>query len=362
MSVPRFAQLASKALLRVGSGSPTPLEPEARARAIAALSREIAARGRKRRVRRRVAVSVLVAAFALVAVDGFRYFAGKRAVVAPAPIAPASVAQIIAHPVGGTAKITVSGVQGTLDDGKALGGGSRVVTPANGRATLLFSTGTTVLLHEGADMTVAAEGKDQVLRLEAGSIDLHVAKLGADETFSVDTSDSEVEVRGTKFRVSVVAPEAGCGSGTRTRVTVTEGTVVVRHAGVEARVGPGAQWPDGCVHAPTATSAPLINQPLVTSPAAVSVPGSTLADQNDLFAVAIAAKRRGDLRTELADIDRFLAAYPASPLTETATVERMRALRTVAPRRAAGAAQEYLARYVGGFARAEAEAIVAETP
>jgi hypothetical protein len=60
--------------------------------------------------------------------------------------------------------------------------------------------------------------------------------------------------------------------------------------------------------------------------------------------------------------NRLLAKYPACPLAEGAAVERMRLLRTTAPNRAMVLAQQYLARYPTGFARAEAEAIVSGMP
>jgi hypothetical protein len=227
---------------------------------------------------------------------------------------------------------------------------------------LSFSTGSTVLLREGTDMTVASEGTTQRLDVEAGSVELHVAKLAPDHRFIVGTPDSEVEVRGTRFTVSVVAPDPSCGAGVRTRVGVTEGVVVVRHSGVEDRVAIGEQWPSGCAHAAANPSSVTLKQaPGASAPMAPSTI-SSLADQNDLFAVAASAKRRGDTRAALAALDRFLSLYPASPLAETVTVERMRLLQSVGNGRAPAAARDYLARYPNGFAHAEAEAIGSETP
>ncbi len=359
MSAPRYARLASKALVQVHSMPPPPPDPDARVRAIAAVEREIAMRARRRRLRRSIASSVVVAAVALATVGVSRHLIHRATPVAIAPVGSVPAAQIIAHPVGGGSKVVVSGAQGPLDGDRALPTGSRVVTPANGRAMLSFSTGTSVLLREGADMTVGAEGTAQVLRLEAGSVDLHVAKLAPDERFRVDTSDSQIEVRGTKFRVSIVAPELACGAGTRTRVVVTEGVVVVHHEGHEEHVAAGEQWPGGCVRATSATPSPQGVRALAPPPPPPSA-SSTLADENDLFASAFSAKRRGDAPAELATLDRFLALYPASPLAENAIVERMRVMHAIAPERAAVAAREYLARYPGGFAEAEAEAILAE--
>jgi hypothetical protein len=225
---------------------------------------------------------------------------------------------------------------------------------------LSFSTGSSVLLREGTDMTVSMEGLTQRLKLDTGYIELHVAKLAPDHRFIVGTPDSEVEVRGTRFTVGVVPADPGCGAGVRTRVAVTEGVVVVRHSGTEDRVAVGEQWPGGCIRA--AADAPGMTVKQATGAGAAPSTGSSLADQNDLFAVAAVAKRRGDVRGALAGLDRFLTLYPASPLAESASVERMRVLQTMGSPRLPASARDYLARYPNGFAHAEAEAIVSEGP
>lgn len=362
MTSPRYARLASKALGEMGSVPPPHPDPGDRARTIVALTRQLVARARRRRRLRWLAASVAAAAVALAVFGGTR-LAHRAGPTASLPVGPAVVApQVVARSVGGGSSVVLSGTQAhlePLDDGHALAAGSRVVTPADGRATLSFSTGTTALLHEGTEMTVAAEGPTQLLHLGAGVVDLHVAKLGPGERFVVATPDSEVEVRGTRFRVSIVAPEAGCGAGAQTRVAVTEGVVVVRHAGAEDRLVAGEQWPAGCARAaPTAVATHRAAPRAGASPA----PGSTLADQNDLFTFAMSAKRRGDARTALASFDRFLGDYPNSPLTESAVVERMRLLHLISSARCVGATNDYLSRYPNGFAHAEAEAILAEQP
>jgi hypothetical protein len=367
MSVPHYAWLVRK--LFAGGGewiAPMPPAPEERARAIEAIAQAIAARARKRRAVR--AFGAVVAAAA--AVGGV--FAGShfvRHAAAPAPVAqvaPGAGPEIVAHPTAGGASVLLSGSAAPLVDGRSLSAGSRIVTPPNGRATLSFSTGTSVALGEGADLTVGGEGGSEVLRLAGGFVDLHVAKLTAGQRFLVDTPDAEVEVRGTQFRVALTASDPGCGGGTTTRVTVTEGVVVVRHAGVESSVAAGEHWPSSCFHASVAALA--ADSPVIAPPVARPTAGgrtvhvSALAEQNDLFAEATSAKRRGDVSDAVNAFDRLLAKYPACPLSESASVERMRLLRGTAPPRAVGIAQQYLARYPAGFARAEAEAIVSGTP
>jgi len=364
MSVPRYAWLVRK--LFAGAGASIPPPPPAgteRARAIAAITEAIAARSRRRR-----AVRVAGAAFAAAAVIA-GVFVGPRVLRhGAAPARPVAVApEIVAHPAAGGASVLVSGAAAPLVEGRSLAAGSRIVTPPGGRATLSFTTGTSVALGEGADLTVGGEGGLEALRLAVGFADLRVAKLGAGQRFVVSTPDAEVEVRGTQFRVAVAAPNPACGGGTTTRVVVTEGVVVVRHAGAESRVEAGERWPSAC--ADESADLELSVDALPRSrPAAKPFAGhraspmSALAEQNDLFAQAMAAKRHGDAQGAVSAFDRLVTKYPACALTESASVERMRLLRTTAPERAVVVAQQYLARYPTGFARAEAEAIVSGTP
>jgi TolA-binding protein len=51
---------------------------------------------------------------------------------------------------------------------------------------------------------------------------------------------------------------------------------------------------------------------------------STLAEQNDLFAAALAARRRGDTVEAIQWLDRLIARYPGGPLTDSARAERRR--------------------------------------
>ena len=367
MSVPRYAWLVRNLLAGGGpEAGALPPTPAARAGAIAAIAQAITTRARKRRMFR-LAGGAAVAAAAIAGV-----FAGSHVVrhaLAPAASQMASSGgpEIVAHPAAAGASVLVSGAEAPLVEGRALAAGSRIVTPPNGRAILSFSTGTSVELGEGADLTVGGEGGSEVLLLAGGFVDLHVAKLTAGQRFVVDTPDAEVEVRGTQFRVAVAPPDPACGGGTTTRITVTEGVVVVRHSGVESRVAAGERWPSACSRDADA-SFPVSDGHLATPPAAKlfpggrAVPASALAEQNDLFAEATTAKRRGDVPGAVTAFNRLLAKYPACPLAEGAAVDRMRLLRTTAPSRAMVLAQQYLARYPTGFARAEAEAIVSGMP
>jgi ferric-dicitrate binding protein FerR (iron transport regulator) len=355
---PRYARLASKLFVREGGGAPPPPTLEARERAIAVVSAILAARARKRRIVRWSAVAA-AAAVVITGLSGARLMLHR----ASGPDVIASRAhgiEIVAKSVGDGASVVLSGAPtpAPLSEGRTVPAGSRLVTPPNSRATLAFSTGTTVTLGEATDLTVNAEGPMQLLRLGTGFIDLHVAKLTSAQRFVVTTSDSEVEVRGTQFRVSLAQPDPACGGGITTRVAVTEGVVVVRHEGIEARVAAGETWP--CA---MSTTAPSIGDDLETSGgSARTATGSVLAEVNALFGQAMAAKNRGDTRASIAALDRLLARYPTVQLAEYASSERMRLLKSTGSPRAVSAAKRYLIAYPKGYARAEAEAIVAGTP
>jgi hypothetical protein len=256
----------------------------------------------------------------------------------------------------------VSGAPAALADGRQLPEGSHLVTPANGQATLAFSTGTSVTLGEGTDLTINGDGAMQQLRLAGGWVGLHVAKLGPGQRFLVDTPDAEVEVRGTQFRVSIAHPDPACGGGTPTRVSVTEGVVTVRHEGVESRVAAGEQWPAGCSDATGGAGLKWTISPSPKGAGGSGLVPSTLGERNDLWEQVVTAKQQGNLSVALATCDRFVAKYPTGPLSEDARVEHMRLLRPVSPARAVAAARQYLASYPNGFARSEAEAIVAGSP
>jgi ferric-dicitrate binding protein FerR (iron transport regulator) len=364
MIAPRYARLAGRLFLQerrsIPPVSPT---PEVRTRAISAIERALEARRYRRRALQwaMAATSVAAAAAAVLVV---RHEVVQRQVPVLTVAAVVPDAQILAHPVGAGAKMVVSGAQLPLPEGGGVRAGSRVVTPANGGVSLAFSTGTSAALDAWSDMTVVADGPAQLLRLDSGSVDLHVAKLTEGQRFILDTPDAEVEVRGTRFRVSIVPADPSCGRGTWTRVVVTEGVVEVRNAGSSVRVAAGEQWPGSCgrtANAETLDTSPSGGTVRHGGGGAASIE-STLGAQNNLFARAAAAKRRGDTRDAMALLDRFLAKYPTSPLAESVMVERMRLLRSEDPSMGASAAAQYLTRYPNGFAHVEAASMVAEAP
>jgi len=272
--------------------------------------------------------------------------------------------------------------------------GDHVLANPQGRASVTLATGTRLLLESASDLVVTeASPTLTVFTLAQGAVRADVAKLEAGARFLVRTPDTEVEVRGTSFRVSVAQPVQTCdGASSMTRVEVTEGTVTTRHHGTEIALHPGESWPAACpaddaprtvkpapppregshrphvgppAHSDNAQNLPA-SPPEAPAPAPPQVgdrlPASDLAAQNDLFAEAMREKQRGNARGAMATLDRFTSTYPASPLLESAVAERMKILATSDPARARVAARDYLARFPRGFARGDAEKILATAP
>jgi ferric-dicitrate binding protein FerR (iron transport regulator) len=345
---------------------PAPPDARERASSIAAIEQAIRASARAKRRQRWAMGLATVAASAACFVGAERFAAHHFLATSPAP--NDQKVQIVVHAAAGGASLMVSGAQAPLVplvDGRAVASGSRIVTPPNGQATLSFSTGTTASLGPGADMSIEEEGGSQLLRLEGGAVDLHVAKLVVGQRFRVDTVDTEVEVRGTRFHVEVVDPASSCAGGVVTRVAVSEGVVDVRHAGVETSVPAGDVWPKGCTAAGSAASGngtaganASRSAKAARGPAEAPARSSDLPGQNDLFAQGTAAWRRGDGAGALSAFDQLLARYPGGQLAESAWVERLRVLKSIAPDRAPACAREYLARYPNGSARPQAEALL----
>jgi ferric-dicitrate binding protein FerR (iron transport regulator) len=366
---------------------PTPVHsPEDDARAIRAIEGAIRASAQARR-RKQMMVAVLAVAATVAVVIGWRAMRGGESaplVTRPAPSASTPLRDTTVHSLADGVVVLREGRDVGLDAGAALRASDRIVTTSSGRASITLPSGTHLVVERGADVALVENGATQSFALNAGGLHADVAKLHPGERFIVRTPDAEIEVRGTSFQVDVVG-RASCGRGAATRVVVTEGIVAVRFAGAEANVRAGESWPADCfagtgaasgaasgaavaekpVDAPQALSSAAGSAP-VTAPGRSAAPlatpprpsGSDLAAQNALFAEGAAARRRGDTRAAVAAYDKLTSSYPASPLAESATVERMRVVAAADPRRGAEAARAYLARYPAGFARAEANAIV----
>lgn len=354
--------------------------PSGRDAAVARIEAALRARAEGQR-RRRLHGRLAAAAAVLLLVGGGAAVASR----VTRPRAAASEEARLTFPHGGVT-VTQGGRSEEMAPGARVGLGAELRTAASAEAQLDFETGSRVKLAGSSRVRLVEQSAHKRFALEAGSLTAKVAKLGPGERFVVTTPDSEIEVRGTLFRVSLVAPEGSCGGGTPTRLEVDEGVVVVRNGGAEHRVVAGGRWP-ACASASSSAAGATGDQAsaiaTVASPAALPAPndtqgsaghasrlaghaapepGSHLAEQNDLFDGALRAKRAGDAAGALAKLDRLRATYPSSPLAENAEVERFRVLAAIDRRRAAEAAREYLRHRPSGFARAEAEALAAATP
>ncbi len=196
---------------------------------------------------------------------------------------------------------------------------------------LTGADGTTLEVDPRSELQLVRADAERWFRLARGAVSAHVTKLQAGERFVVATPDAEVEVRGTRFQVTVVPADEACGAGVVTRVAVSEGVVVVRSLGHEVRVEAGHHWPLGCPERTVSPVPPAPERAIVSvkhAPAHVkhespeSVSSSTLATENDLFSSALKAGRAGDRREAVELLDVLLARFPQSPLRQSAESAR----------------------------------------
>ena len=367
MNIPRFASAAAK-LLRASLPDEEPVLGD-RARGIATIERAMHARARKRRLRWSAAVFASAAAvFALVWTGRQLRLPGKEA----------DLVSIDVSPAGRGAALRAGDHSLALPERHELGSGQQIETPSDGGASLSLSTGTAMTLAGNTSFRVDSQGRTEHFSLQRGELTAHVAKLGADERFIIATPDAEVEVRGTRFRLRVVNPEGECGAGSRTRLEVSEGIVEVRALGATVNVTAGQHWPSDCsepdsgsprdlagttpatdasVGHPTMAGArpPTASAERPSSARTAAEHASDLAQQNDLFAQAVALRRQGDAAGALRAYQALLSRFPSSPLAEDALVGRMRVLSSSGDPRARAEAGLYLARYPKGFALKEAQ-------
>ncbi len=208
--------------------------------------------------------------------------------------------------------------------------------------------GTTLEVDPRSELQLVRADVERWFRLARGAVSAHVTKLKAGERFVVATQDAEVEVRGTRFQVTVVPPDEACGQGVVTRVAVSEGVVVVRSLGHEVRVEAGHHWPLGCPERTLSPVPPAPERPTVsvktrpgacvvgeaaTSEPAENVSPSTLATENDLFSSALKAGRAGDRREAVELLDVLLARFPQSPLKQSAESARAKFSESIPPAR-----------------------------
>lgn len=165
---------------------------------------------------------------------------------------------------------------------------------------------------------------------------------------AVRTETVRVNARGARFSVSYTALNTG--------VEVATGSVQLERSGRSHELHAGQRWRDEAGEALPSSSAVV--------PAVAPEPregSASLAEENRMFQSAMLAKQRGLGSLAVRRLDEMLSAHPRGPLGESARVERFRILERAGNTEGARvAAQAYLARHPSGFARAEAERLLAK--
>jgi len=333
-----YTRLAARVLARRAGDDANASSLPDRTAAVDAIERAIRARGR-RRVAPWLATTVAAAAAVMFVAGWWSLRSGDAAATGdhlPAAGPPAHGLAVAAVNGGGVSIEAADGSRAAAA-GDRIVAGTSVRVPGAGDLLLALDTGTRLRLGASSATRVTALGATQRFDLESGTLEAEVAKLPIGGRFLIATADAEVEVKGTRFEVTVVPEPSRCAPFVRTQVTVHEGVVAVRFGGGEVRLPAGSVWP-ACPMAaadaplPTPASAPArhlrpARAPAAPAPVAVAPPRSdpsTLAAQNDLFAAALAARRRGENTDAIRWLDRLIARYPEGPLIESARAERRR--------------------------------------
>lgn len=244
------------------------------------------------------------------------------------------------------------------------------------------------------------------LTLEHGTIDIKLPKIEEGKRFVVRTTDAQIEVRATAFRVEAE-------KGKIRSVAVEQGTVEVQYAGFTAVIPSGGSWratpesSDPDKQAPksdTDAKAPIektpeppirtvlnttpapktTNRPVVPrdeapnllepqdkpapepAPLAVAPPAPTPAPTpappsaaSRTFAEAMAAMRRGDYAGSAEKLEQFAETHAGDARADEADYLRAIALQRAGKKDAAiAAAKRYLATRPNGAHRADAARIV----
>lgn len=230
-----------------------------------------------------------------------------------------------------------------------------------------------------------AEQHVEKVVLESGSLAIHVDRTKSARRVIVVLPDGELEDIGTTFSVSAAG-------GRTTRVTVEEGSVVLRLHGANPIVlGAGDSWPPSAApttpgtapttvpsNAPSAPdivrsppdaatrqgSAPPAPAPVTPlSPVAPApVASATMPDPSADFRAASSALNAGNHAAAAALFTSFLANHPRDARIEDAAYLRVIAFHRAGEKNATErAAAEYLRRFPRGFRRTEVESLTSSS-
>jgi len=346
--------------LREGSLAQAP-SADVRAQHLAAMADTMRAT-KKRKAMGRLALGVLVATASAAAAAALVLLVGRgnsrpTALPASAPSAP--------FVLRGTVRVP-------MDSAGDLAPNDHLHADAVSGAVSL-RTGSRLSLRPHSNVVVQEMGARQAFLLTQGGVEARVAKVSASERFLILTGDTEVEVRGTAFDVHV-GSEPACG--TLTRVHVSEGVVVVRprnapeiqlragqsYPSCEQTAAPAASTETSSV--PSSAKAPGSAPRVPVSAAAIAASGvpvvaaSELAEQNDLFAAALAARRQGRNSEALHILDTLRGRHPRGTLSESVDAERLKILARTDKAQARVAAREYIKKHPGGPSTHEAATLL----
>lgn len=202
-----------------------------------------------------------------------------------------------------------------------------------------------------------AEARFETIRLESGALSIRVDHAASPRHLRVLLPDGELEDIGTTFSVSA-------DSGRTTRVSVQEGSVVLRLRGAAPlALGAGESWSPP-LETPRAESAvfPAVRSERPLASAASAVASAAVAEPNpaDEFRTATAALNRGDNGQAALLFAAFVTRHPHDSRAEDAAYLRVLALQRAGnPSRLRQAAQDYLTRYPHGFRKSEVEPLAA---
>lgn len=170
----------------------------------------------------------------------------------------------------------------------------------------------------GARYTVSASGRDEVVRLSDGAIDVEVEPLHPGERFRVVIGGAELEVRGTVFHVAAHADQL-------VEVAVARGRVDVRPAaGAPAMLTAGESWRPAAARVAVA--------PVAAAPAAAAPPASRLPVPAPRVTTTAAPRRLDRMPGPVArrapsppSAPAIAAAPPSEPAPATPAVAHARA-------------------------------------
>jgi TolA-binding protein len=191
--------------------------------------------------------------------------------------------------------------------------------------------------------------------LESGTITITVRKQLAEERFLVVLPDGEIEVRGTRFEVTV-------NNALTRSVRVFEGVVALRRAASDERVlRANDTWsldePARTASASPSTASPLPSVRVATSTAPTASPAAATEAE---YAAAMTAFRTQSWAAAARRFGAFAAAHPNAPEVEDAAFLQASALAHAGRADdAAATAERFLASYPRSFHARDAAILVA---